>query len=691
VQPEGYDQQEVAPRPQGRRWRPLAALCAALVVGFLAERWLGAGLSIAGGLAYALCIGLAWFGATGLGRDESLPSCPLSGHRPDRLRSLLWLAPAVLLALVTAAIVAGGRASSRVDLALWCASMVALLVPVVRRSGTAIASPEALDTAAPGDSPIGSSAESPPRSRRLEIGLVVVVLLVAAAIRIVELERFPLVVHNDEANCGLMAQQILSEWRSGEVRWFAPRDFYGFPTLGFVPSALCQALFPPNLFGHRLANVLLSLAALVCLYLLLRDTVGWQAAVAGLWLGAVGHFSVHFSRSGIHSGHAGFLTIACAWLLWRGLRTNRRYWFVAAGAAIACCALTYHAALVVPLWLGLSVGLAWFISPRLRARYTSNLVLTAVTVVVVLAPMIGTWAAHPESFISRSGSMVFASDPGSVRHMKAGFGEDYLPALLKHNLGRALQLFSSTGDSNLQYGYQQGGMLDDLSAVLLAAGLGVGLAWRRRRQVWPVLIGLGLTWLLGAVLTMDAVQYSRVAGLMLLVCVPQAWLVAALLAAADLAGGRVALRVAAAALAIALAWVGWVNFDLYFVRHDRASPPAEVQRTVIARDARDDGPSTVTLVSSADLQTDFDHQAYAFVAAGRRVEAFTDPEQVVVPPDGAYSRIVVVLGENETALRERLMRRFPGARLEHRRVRWYPVEPLFDRLVIAPEDAAQRP
>ena len=57
----------------------------------------------------------------------------------------------------------------------------------------------------------------------------------------------------------------------------------------------------------------------------------------------------------------------------------------------------------------------------------------------------------------------------------------------------------------------------------------------------------------------------------------------------------------------------------------------------------------------------------------------------------AYSRIVVVLGENETALRERLMRRFPGARLEHRRVRWYPVEPLFDRLVIAPEDAAQRP
>ncbi len=378
-------------------------------------------------------------------------------------------------------------------------------------------------------------------------------------------------------------------------------------------------------------------------------------------------------------------------MLWRGLRTNRRGWYVAAGAAIACCALTYHAALVVPLWRGLSVGLAWFISPRLRARYTSNLVLTAVTVVVVLAPMIGTWAAHPESFISRSGSMVFASDPDSVRHMKAGFGEDYLPALLKHNLGRALLLFSSTGDSNLQYGYQHGGMLDDLSAVLLAAGLGVGLAWRRRRQVWPVLIGLGLTWLLGAVLTMDAVQYSRVAGLMLLVCVPEAWLVAALVVAADLAGGRVARSFAVASLAVALAWVGWVNFDLYFVRHDRSSPVTEVQRTVIARDARDDGPSTVTFVSSADLRTDFDHQTYAFLAADRRVEAFTDPEQVVVPPDGAYSRIVVVLGENETALRERLMRRFPGARLEHRRVRWYPVEPLFDRLVIASEDAAQRP
>jgi len=656
-------------------------LVASFATGLLGGRLLDAGAGVAGGLSILLCVALAWLGARVVGADRGLPRCPLADRDLTRRRRLLRWLPALALAALTAAVVAAGRASDRTQLLLWLVSLTALVAPLLLPGGT-----EPVD---PASAPHGATApEGRRRVRRLEVASVVLVLVAAAAVRLVALERFPLVVHNDEANCGIMAQEILAEWRAGEVHWFAPREFFGFPTLGFVPSAIGQALFPPNLLGHRLANVALSMGALLCLYLLLRDTVGWPAAVAGLWLGSIGHFSVHFSRSGIHSGHAGFLTIVCAWLLWKALRTGRAGWFVAAGSSLALCGLTYHAALAVPLWLALVVGAAWLASREVVERHGAGLVLALIAAAVVLAPEVGSWSARPGSFIGRSGSMIFTTDADSVRHMKACFGEDYLPAVLEHNLGRALQLFSTVGDSNLQYGYHCGGMLDHASAALLFAGLGVGLGWRRRAQVWPVLVGIALTWVLGAVLTLDAVQYSRVTGLMLLVCIPQAWCVVALLAGAERAGGVVARRAAVAVVLVGLAWVGWINLDLYFVCHDRAAPLTAVQQTVIARDARDDGPSTETFISAAVLPTDLRHRTPVFLAAGRWIEAFTDPTRVAFPSDGRVRRLVVVLAASETELRSRLMARFPDAVLERRRVRWYREDPLFDRLVI---DAERRP
>ncbi len=670
---------------RGAWWRA-AVLFASFGLG-LAVKWLlDSGSATLAAIAAVACIVGGAVGTRGIS-GAIFPECAFA-RRPSRGGAdVVALLPAVGLAIPTVVVVAKGTARSQVELLLWGASFLALVGAMVLSSRR-----KAPGTAAEAGQ-VDASGIARPRglTRRYgEFVLVALVLLLGAGVRLCDLERYPLVVHNDEASCGIMARQVIEEWRGEGVAWLAPREFYGFPTLGFVPSAVGQVVAPPNLRGHRLANALASVAALICLYLLLRDTVGPAAALTGLWLASVGHFSVHFSRSGIHSGHAGYLTIACGWFLWWGFRTGRRRWFVAAGLALAACGLTYHAALAVPLWLGSVVGVAWVASAPFRRHFTARVVLTAVTALVTLAPMVGSWVRFPGTFVARRGSLVFTSDPESIRHMRSVYGEDYLGAVLRSNLARALRLFTTEGDSNLQYGWRGGGLLDRASSAFLMAGLGVGLASLRRRQVWPVLAGLGVTWFVGAVLTMDAVQYSRVAGLMLLVCVPQAWFAAALLAAADGGFARFGRWMTGASLAVVLAAIGGVNLHLYFVRHDRASDPVEVIRTVVARDARDDGPATVTFVSCPALPCDLGHKTHEFLAEGRRVEALADIGDLARPDGSEIDRLVVVVPHGDAVTTRAVCERFPDASLEPRRVVGYSSEPIFDRLVI-PVDPSIEP
>ena len=97
----------------------------------------------------------------------------------------------------------------------------------------------------------------------------------------------PVAIHGDEADCGLMSVEIMDEWRDGKVNWFALRSFVRRPTVEFVPSAFFQAVFGPNLYAHRLANVVFSVVALLCFYLFLRDLFGVPAGLIGLGLAAV--------------------------------------------------------------------------------------------------------------------------------------------------------------------------------------------------------------------------------------------------------------------------------------------------------------------------------------------------------------------------------------------------------------------
>ena len=516
--------------------------------------------------------------------------------------------------------------------------------------------------------------------------IVVTFIFVGAfLLRFVELERFPLAVHNDEANCGLMAQQILAEWRAGNVDWFRIRDFYLFNTLGFVPSAIFQGFFPPSLFGHRLANVVWSMGALALFYLLTRDLFGKVGGIAALALAATAHFSIHWSRTGIHCGHAAFLASMAMWFLWKGISTGKYKWFALLGVTLTFCFLTYGAAQAIPVAVAIVVGTYWVFVPDFRRTYTLPLLTSAGMMVITSAPLIDVYMRKPEAIASRSSAMVWTTDQSSIRHMKSVHGENYRNQVLKENALKSILLFNKTADRNSQYGFRRGGILDTYSAAVFLAGLGVMLPRLFMFSYWPFILFMSLTMSLGSMFTMDPAQYGRLAGLAFVMGLPTALWIRELYYAARDGAGKYGGIAAILFSCVCLVVVAVENFRLYFSEYDLArGDNQEASVHLIADEVASRGLTNKTFVFKGSFPTDFTFQPHRFIAAKLSVEPFTLVQDIVFPEDPNIRSLAVIVPLSKPEMIDALARKFPSGAKETRRLS-YRESPDFYWVFVVPE------
>lgn len=340
--------------------------------------------------------------------------------------------------------------------------------------------------------------------------LLLLILTVAAVLRLWQIGSIPPGFHFDESFEGLEAWRILTNPAYRPV--FLMGNF-GVPPLNAYANALMFGLF--QAFGGeagptamRVTAALFGVAGVAAVYLLAVEVRRLDPtlpaafpflAAASL---ALMRWHIHFSRMGIEPVIVPLLWAGSAWLLLRGWRTGGWLSFLGVGALLAAAMYTYQGAWVIPLLAVPLVGhLILSDRPRLARRWIGLLAAGALALLLVL-PLTGFFRQNSDLLLLR---------PSQI----AAVGQDGEPAEanLAANIWGTLRMFGpgQTGDQDPRRNLPGLPALNLWQVVPFYLGLGLAL-WRIRRPAYALLV-IGLAGLLfPGVLSEYVPHFHRVLG-----------------------------------------------------------------------------------------------------------------------------------------------------------------------------------
>jgi 4-amino-4-deoxy-L-arabinose transferase-like glycosyltransferase len=325
---------------------------------------------------------------------------------------------------------------------------------------------------------------------------ILLILLLALALRSWELTAVPPGLTHDEANHGREAIGILD----GIILFYFPLNYGSEPLYSYLVAGL-MGLMGEHLLALRLVNVYFGLGALAALYAWTRRQFDRRTAVIAAALIAVSFWPLATSRQALRAGVLPFLVVTAVIFFWQiGVGSGKvaaqkfaaqkvaaqRWAVIGFGAAVALTFYNYLAARV--LWLMFPLFLIYlFIWQRERWAQIWRPVLTGLILAgALVAPMFIYLRFNPQA------------------QTRLDMLDGPLQALLAGNIGPALNngvtavlaLFvNGYGDHFLAYNIPGRPVLDVVTALFFLIGLGVCL-WRWRQPIYPFV----LFWLLAGLL-----------------------------------------------------------------------------------------------------------------------------------------------------------------------------------------------
>jgi len=383
--------------------------------------------------------------------------------------------------------------------------------------------------------------------------LLLLILAVAAAVRLVALETVPLGLHGDEAITGLDMRRAL---RDGYLGPYLYPSALGQPAGPVYLSALLHVWLPPTTATLRAAMALLGVATVALTYLAGRAMFSRVVGLAAAALLATLPWHLHLSRTAFMVNAWPCVAMAAVWLLFRarrapGRRRLRREALVGLVAGLGV--YTYNAyPLTLPL---LAVPFAYDLlrpPPGVTRRTVAvGSALAAAAALVAALPLLEYARTHEEYFWHQEEVGVFhtaawrEADWSARAGLLAGRGVEW---------GRGL-LLGGRGDDGDGLGAHGFPLLDPLLRLLLPAGLLLA-ARRWREPAAGVLIAAGLIFPWGALLTVEDGLFRRTFALAPFLCILAALPIARLMrSSADWrrGGRRTVLLVLAALLTLGAA------------------------------------------------------------------------------------------------------------------------------------------
>ncbi len=361
------------------------------------------------------------------------------------------------------------------------------------------------------------------------------ILLLATALRFWRLGEMPPGLYHDEAYNGLDALSLLQGktfpqfYEGWELyaqdahadRPATPTQFpvffegnYGREPLHVYLMALSIAIAGATPFAVRAVPAAAGVLAVLTTFLAARvlypgakkqTSAAWLLPLLAAYTLAVIYPAVHFSRFGIRA----MLFLPCAtlavygfWQAWRAQGNRALSWFAISGFFVGLGVYTYAAARLFPL-LFILFGLYLLLFDRagLSARLLGFAVMALAAFLTTL-PLLIFFYQYPYYFSFR---LAYVANRG------AGTVPDAPALTWLLNVGRVVGGFFWQGETHLRHNLPGRPYLDFIQRVLFAGGLVIA-AWRwRSPEATFLLLWLGVM-LLPSILSGDAPHFGRLIG-----------------------------------------------------------------------------------------------------------------------------------------------------------------------------------
>jgi len=289
------------------------------------------------------------------------------------------------------------------------------------------------------------------------------ILSVALALRLYELQELPAGFWYDEAANLSIAQQIQEDPSSTPVFSRVIPIFY------LVPTAILISILDITPSSIRLISVAFSISGIVVLFLLTRFVLGTYPALLSALLLGVMRWDINFSRIGMVPITMTLTTSLAAYLTLKAIERGHISAYGYAGVALGFGFWFYTSFYVFPIVIG-CIFIHHFVTERPSLRPFISKITVMLTIALCIAAPVAQYAfLNPDSFFARiESTSVFSEVPLNeiLSDIKSGF--------MKHAL-----MFHSKGDLNPRHNLPGSPMLDFLSGTLLLLGLMITIVkWR---------------------------------------------------------------------------------------------------------------------------------------------------------------------------------------------------------------------
>lgn len=344
---------------------------------------------------------------------------------------------------------------------------------------------------------------------RVEASIIVLLLLLAAFLRIKGIETIPPQLHNDEMNTGLAARSFLAQ--KHEIALFGI-SWQTQPGLGFYLASLFMSILGDSLWGFRTSSAVYGLICLLLMFGCIRILFGSRVALISLLLAACSPLHIHFSRTGFQQMQALTYSMAALYGFLYGLRAGSLTAYALAGVMLGIALQTYTISLLVPLIMAFVLLFRLF---RDRTRLRQILITGAVTAVfsaLTIAPTIRLIIHDPDAFARRARHTVWVFSEANKRHIMSAVGSDDILPVIKHQISWTFQTLFPGQDGSQEFNFHQ----PLVNYFLLIPSLAGFIILMRKLTTLPsavMLLWFILTLILGGIITVNTPYLPRLVGL----------------------------------------------------------------------------------------------------------------------------------------------------------------------------------